>query len=82
MDLDAAVQAYARARAHIDEARRAARQLVVAAQDRAEQARLELAAAIVAEAEAGTPQVEIIRRTGYSREGVRAILRRGGVEAD
>ena len=31
---------------------------------------------------AGTPQVEIIRRTGYSRENVRTILRRAGIEPD
>ena len=42
-----------------------------AARDHIEATRAQLAAAIVAEAQAGVSQVEIIRRTGYSRERVR-----------
>jgi hypothetical protein len=44
--------------------------------------RVALADAIVAEAAAGTAQVEIVGRTGYSRERIRQILRERGVEAD
>lgn len=47
-----------------------------------EQARRVRDAAIVAEAEAGIAQVDIIRRTGYGRETIRRILRAGGVAAD
>lgn len=55
-----------------------------AAEDRARlvDARAELADAIVAAAEDGMRQRDIIKITGYSRERVRQILRAGGVEPD
>ena len=76
--LDDAVKAY---RAAVT-AHEAAKQRVQAAKDKADAARKALAEAIVREAKAGTMQVEIIRKTGYSRERVRTILRDGGVEAE
>ena len=76
--LDAAVKAY---RAAVS-AHEAAKLKVQTSKDKADQARVQLAEAIVREALAGTKQVEIIRKTGYSRERVRTILRDGGVEPD
>lgn len=38
--------------------------------------------AIVAERRGGVKQVDVIRRTGYSREQVRRIERAGGIESD
>lgn len=76
--LDDAVKAY---RAAVN-AHDAAKQRVQAAKDKAELARKALAEAIVREALAGTKQVEIIKRSGYSRERVRTILREGGVEPE
>jgi hypothetical protein len=73
--LDQAVRAYrdAQAAAAASEQR--------AADDRAEVLRKRdaLIEAIVAAAEAGMRQVDIIKITGYSRERVRQILRAGGV---
>jgi hypothetical protein len=54
----------------------------LAARARVVATRRVLADAIVAEAEAGTAQVEIVGRTGYSRERIRQILREREVEAD
>lgn len=42
--------------------------------------RAPLAAAIIEEARAGTRQVDIVRRSGYTRERVRQICRAAGVE--
>lgn len=50
------------------------------ARDAAEEARLQLAEAIAAEARAGTRQAEIVRITGYTRERIRQICRAAGVE--
>lgn len=80
--LDAAVKAYRASLHELDVARAAAATRVKAAQQRADRARTELAAAIVAEAQGGARQVDIIRATGLSRERVRQILRQGGVEPD
>lgn len=80
--LDDAVKAHHAAKAGLAKEQEAARERVRAARERFETTRRALADAIVAEAERGMTQVEIIRRTGYARETVRTILRRGGVEAD
>ncbi|HJW62306.1 MAG TPA: hypothetical protein VJ849_02310 [Actinomycetes bacterium] len=53
-----------------------------AARTTVDQARLELADAIVEEARGGTRQVEIVRRTGYTRERIRQILRAAGIAPD
>lgn len=80
--VDEAAKAYRLAQAALDAAKAAAEAKVKAARDKATEARATLARAIVAEAQAGTPQVEIIRASGYSRERVRLILRENGVLAD
>lgn len=80
MDLDAAVRRYRRAVAGIETAQQAAQRRVADARARAEDARAELHAAMVAAAEAGVRPIEIERRTGYTKERVRQVLRAGGVE--
>jgi DNA-binding CsgD family transcriptional regulator len=80
--LDEAVNTYENAREAIATAQAEAARIVAQARADAEQRRLQLAEAIVAAYLAGMRQVEIIRRTGYSREQVRTILRRAGVEAE
>jgi hypothetical protein len=80
--LDEAAKAHRAAQAGLEAAKAKARQMVRAARERADETREALAEAIVAEALEGVTQVEIIRRSGYARETVRTILRRGGIEAD
>jgi CRP-like cAMP-binding protein len=80
--LDDATKAHRAAQERLATAKSAAEQRIRTARAEVESSRLALAAAIVAEANQGTPQVEIIRRTGYARETVRQILRDGGVEPD
>lgn len=76
VDLDAAAEAHRAALAELDTAKAKVRSL----RDRVTETRAELAAAIEAETLAGTRQNEIVRRTGYSREQVRTILRARGIE--
>jgi hypothetical protein len=76
--LDDAAEAYRAAVAKLD----AARAAVPAAREELAEARTALAAAMVMAARSGMTQTEIIRRTGYTRESVRRILRAGGVTAD
>jgi hypothetical protein len=80
--LEKALEAYRAAQARVPEAEAEAKALVRAARDQVAATRAKLAAAMVAEANAGTRQVDLMRRTGYSREQVRTILRAGGVEPD
>jgi hydrogenase maturation factor len=82
VDLDAAVRDFRRASAGIDVAQRAAKRRVDAARERADAARRALHAAMVEAAENGMRPIEIERRTGYTKERVRQILRAGGVEPD
>lgn len=82
MDLDAAARDYRRAVAAIETAKKAAARRVTEARERAEAKRLTLAAAMVEAAHNGVRPVEIERRTGYTKERVRQILRAGGVEAE
>ena len=82
MDLDAAVRDFRRARAGIEAAQRAAKKRIDDARERAEAARRTLHAAMVEAAENGMRPVEIERRTGYTKERVRQVLRAGGVEPD
>jgi hypothetical protein len=77
-----AVKAYHASETALRRTQEAAAARVRAARDDRTRARERLAQAIVAEARAGTSQVEIIRATGYSRERIRQILRAAGVEAD
>lgn len=80
--LSDAVKAYRAAQAGLERAQAEAAERVARARELLAQRRIELGAAMVAAAEAGDRQVEIIRVTGLSRETVRAELRRGGVEPD
>jgi hypothetical protein len=78
--LDDLTAAYRRAERAVVTVERAAEERVRAARERRTVARLALAEGIVAAWQSGTAQAEIARRTGYSREQVRRILRAGGVE--
>ncbi|GAA5181248.1 hypothetical protein GCM10023322_15440 [Rugosimonospora acidiphila] len=80
--LDDAAKAYRASETALRRAQEAAQARMDAAREARAQARERLAEAIAAEARVGTPQVEIIRITGYSRERVRQILRAAGIEAD
>lgn len=82
MDLDSAVREYQRASAGIDAAQKAAKRRVEDARLRADAARRALHAAMVEAAQNGMRPIEIERRTGYTKERVRQILRAGGVEPD
>jgi hypothetical protein len=82
MELDAAVRDYQRAVSAIETAQKAAQRRIGDARERAEAARLALAAAMVEAARNGVRPVEIQRRTGYTKERVRQILRAGGIEPD
>lgn len=77
-DLEAAVDAYEAAQDRVTEAERALAEARAAVPG----VRSQLHAAIVAAAEAGRRQFEIVEVTGYTRETVRRILRAAGVEAD
>ncbi|HEV7900190.1 MAG TPA: hypothetical protein VGP31_20350 [Planosporangium sp.] len=59
-----------------------ARAQVGPARAEVEKARAELADAIVEAARSGMRQVEIVRRSGYTRESVRRICRAAGIEPD
>jgi hypothetical protein len=82
MDLDAAARDYRRAVAGIEAAKRAAKRRETEARERAASARTALHAAMVEAAEHGVRPVEIEKRTGYTKERVRQILRAGGIEPD
>lgn len=82
MDLDAATRDYRRAVLAVTRAKEAADRRVAAARERATAKRVALAAAMVDAAMGGMRPVEIQRRTPYTKERVRQILRAGGVEPD
>jgi Tfp pilus assembly protein PilX len=82
VDLDVAVRDYRRAVAAIEAAQRSAERRIQQARERAEAKRIALAEAMVEAAQQGVRPVEIQRRTGYTKERVRQILRAGGVEPD
>lgn len=79
MDLDAATREYRRALAAVESAKEAAKRKVDQARERADDARRALAQAMVEAANDGVRPLEIERRTGYTKERVRQILRAGGV---
>jgi hypothetical protein len=82
VDLDAAIRAYRRAVAGIDAAQRAAKRRVDASRERADAARAVLHEAMIEAANQGVRPVDLQKRTGYTKERVRQILRAGGVEPD
>ncbi|MGC9671241.1 hypothetical protein ACNTMW_32430 [Planosporangium sp. 12N6] len=81
-DLESAMRAYREAQAAVGDARAQAERLISDAKAEVDHARERLAAAIVEAARSGVRQVDIVRRTGYTRERVRQICRAAGVEAD
>jgi hypothetical protein len=85
MDLDQAAKAHAAAVAQLDEFRQAQKALadkLRAARQRVEDSRAVLADAIAQAYLDGVRVGELARRTGYSRETVRVILRAHGIEAE
>ncbi|WP_422733014.1 hypothetical protein ACN26Y_17260 [Micromonospora sp. WMMD558] len=86
MDLDEAMRALRVAEAALPRAEaraeQRARQIKAEARARLDQARAELHRAMVEEYRRGARQVDLVKRTGYSRERVRQILRAGGVEPE
>lgn len=82
VDLDEAATAYHRAMSGVDAAKRAAQRRIDAAREKADTAREALHAAMVQAALQGVRPMEITRRTGYTAERVRQVLRAGGVEPE
>jgi hypothetical protein len=82
VDLDQAAAAHQAALAAVEEIKRANAERLAAARAHVEATRVELAAAVVAEYEAGGRVGELARRARYSRETVRVILRAAGVEPE
>lgn len=80
--LGEAVRAFKAAQAGVPRAEERAKQLVADARAKVDQARAKLADAIVAEYGRGAKQIDLIQRTGYSRERVRQILRAAGIQPD
>ena len=77
-ELDDAASAYRKAVTRLDSARGA----VPVARKEVAKARTVLAAKMVDAARSGMTQAEIVRRSGYTRDRVRTILRAAGVEPD
>lgn len=79
--LAAAVAAYKRAQVveveTLERIQARAKADTIAARAKVDRAREDLAAAIVAAAQSGVRQVDIVRVTGYTRETVRRIVRAG-----
>lgn len=82
VDLDAALEDYREAVDGIEAAKRTAKRRIAAARAYVDETRKVLHAAMVEAAQNGTAPVEIQRKTGYTKERVRQILRAGGVEPD
>lgn len=81
MDLDEAARDYRQAVSGVKAAKQAAQRRIVAAREWESVTREALHVAIVEAAEDGMRPAEITRRTGYTPERVRQILRAAGVEA-
>lgn len=82
VDLDEAARDYRRAVSGVEAAKRAAQRRIAAAREWESVTREALHAAMVEAAEDGMRPSEIVRRSGYTKELVRQILRAAGVEAD
>jgi hypothetical protein len=80
VDLDDAVRRLRAAQAGLPRAEQRAEQITAAARARVEQARRDLAAAIVEAYAGGIRQRDIVAVTGYSRERVRQIVRAGDID--
>jgi hypothetical protein len=77
-----ALKAYKAAQAAVEKADERARQLVADARTRVDAARRKLAQTIVAEYGGGARVADLARRSDYSRETIRRILRAAGVEPE
>jgi outer membrane murein-binding lipoprotein Lpp len=77
-----AVRALRAAQAAVPRAEARARESVRQARERVEQARERVAEQVVADYVAGARVAELARRSGYSRETIRRILRAAGIAAD
>jgi hypothetical protein len=77
-----AVRKLRAAQAGVPKAEERAREIIAAARSRVEEARVDLAAAIVADYRAGARVSDLARRAEYNRETIRRILRAGGVEPE
>lgn len=82
MDLDEAARDYRRAVSGVNAAKAAAARRISAAREWESITREALHAAIIEAARDGMPPVEITKRSGYTAERVRQILRAAGIEAD
>lgn len=80
MDLDEAARQYRKAVSGVDSAKRAAQRRISAAREWESAAREILHEAMVEAARAGMRPVEITRRSGYTAERVRQILRAAGID--
>ncbi|HZM83750.1 MAG TPA: hypothetical protein VFC19_49155 [Candidatus Limnocylindrales bacterium] len=80
MDLDEAAHQYRKAVSGVDTAKRAAARRISAAREWESTAREILHEAMVEAARDGMRPAEITRRSGYTPERVRQILRAAGVE--
>ncbi|MCW2641095.1 MAG: hypothetical protein JWP76_3401 [Dactylosporangium sp.] len=74
--LDDAANAFRQAQAALIDARAQVGEI----RDEVERTRADLADAIVEAARAGVRQVEIVKRSGYTRERIRQLCRAAGVE--
>lgn len=82
MTLPEAVTAYADAQAALEAAQTEAQAAIADGQARVRQAREALHAAIVDEARRGARMRDLVRETGLTREWVRRLLRRNGINAE
>ena len=82
MRVEDAARALKAAESAVDRAEERARALIAAARERVSAARSELHEAIVREYLEGARVGELARRSGYSRETVRRVLRAAGVEPE
>lgn len=82
VDLDDAARDYRSAVSGVDAAKRAAERRIAAAREREAATRETLHAAMAEAARDGMRPVEIQRKTGYTPERVRQILRAAGIEAE
>ena len=82
MDLDDAARDFKRAASGVAAAKRAAERRIAAAKEREAAAREVLHEAMAKAARDGMRPVEITRRSGYTPERTRQILRAAGIEPD
>jgi len=82
VNLDRAIDAYAAARARVEEVKKENAERLRAARQRVEETRAALADAIAEAYLNGARVGELASRTGYNRETIRLILRNHGIPAE